>query len=44
MLNLSRFYSVSNITFTRFATVFNVIDRDGEKIRDPELISYIQKV
>ncbi|KAL2240660.1 ACT domain-containing protein ACR6 [Sesamum indicum] len=26
-----------------FMDVFNVIDRDGEKIRDPELISYIQK-
>ncbi|KAL0377271.1 UNVERIFIED_CONTAM: ACT domain-containing protein ACR6 [Sesamum radiatum] len=26
-----------------FMDVFNVIDRDGEKIRDQELISYIQK-
>lgn len=35
---------VIHVNIFKLGTVFNVMDRDGNKIRDQELIRYIQEV
>ena len=37
-------FKFSTVYLTQFCTVFNVIDQNGNKIRDQETISYIQEV